>query len=264
MIGYREIVNIFKQMGLTPQTTLLAHVAPHLSQQVKGGASTILGALLAVVDNAMLPAFTHSTLVIPENGPEDNALSYGSGRESNLSAEIFNLKLPADAPYQPMADTFLGYPLARRSTHPALSFIGLGLNDILESQTVADLYGSIRALLEWNGWVLLMGVDQTSNFSIHFAEYLSGRKQFTRWALTPDGIVECVNFPGCADGFNKLQYHLDEYKHETIVDGQVCQAYPLTEIIDTASRLLRKDPYSLLCSRLKCERCNAVRQSLQS
>lgn len=262
MIGYREIVNALKRMGLMPQTALLAHVAPDLSQQVKGGARTILGAILAAVDNAMLPAFTFNTMVIPESGPEDNAIIYGSGRESNLNAEIFTLDLPADPLFQPMADTFLKYPQAQRSNHPLLSFIGLGLKDILESQTAADPYGPIRSLMELDGWVLLMGVDQASNFSIHYAEFLTGRKQFTRWALTPDGVAECLHFPGCLDGFNKLQYHLEECKHEAILSDCVCHAYPLTEVIDITTRLLRKDPYALLCSNLNCERCNTVRKSL--
>jgi len=136
--------------------------------------------------------------------------------------------------------------------------------DILSTQSVAEPYGALKTLLDLDGWVLLMGADQTSNFSIHYAEFLTGRKQFVRWALTPQGAVECLHFPGCAQGFNKLQYHLEEYKREAVLAGQVCHTYPLVEIIDTASRLMRKDPYALLCSRLDCELCNLVRQAVRS
>ena len=36
------------------------------------------------------------------------------------------------------------------------------------------------------------------------AEWLAGRKQFTRWALTPQGITACPNFPGCPEGFEQV------------------------------------------------------------
>jgi aminoglycoside 3-N-acetyltransferase len=264
MLNYRDVVNGLHQLGLDRDVPVIAHMSTDLLIQVKGGASSILGSLLAVVDNALLPSFTLRTQVIPESGPEDNGLRYGSGRDSNLNAEIFNHNLIADEPYREMATALLSYPASHRSTHPLLSLVGLGVNTALDGQTIENPYQPIQTLGEYGGWVLLLGADQTSNFSIHLAEYLAGRKQFIRWALTPRGIVECPHFPGCPNGFNKLHYHIQEYQRRATVEDAIWQAYPLTDLIRCATELLKKDPYALLCNQLDCERCNAVRKAIRN
>jgi len=263
MINYREIVNGLRQLGLNRDIPLLVHISTDLLPQVKGGAPTVLGAILTAVDNAMLPSFTFRTQVIPESGPSENGIQYGSGRESNLNAEIFTSKLLADETYRDMAESMRNYPQSHHSNHPILSFTGLGLDSALDSQTIELPYQPIQVLCDLGGWVVFMDTDQTSNFSIHLAEYLAGRKQFTRWALTSEGVVECIHFPGCSDGFNKLTYHIQEEQRLTIVQGHSWQAYPLIELVHTATDLLQKDPFSLLCNRLDCERCNLVRQAVK-
>ena len=264
MLGYREIVNGLQQLGVKNQYPVIAHIHSELQHKVKGGAKTILGALLTATDNIILPAFTTRTLVIPEAGPANNALEYGSGLESNLQAAFFSEELEADEPYFEMAESMRRYPGAFRSSHPVLSFLGLGLNTALQGQTNHQPYAPIKSLLDLDGMVVLMGVDHTQNFTIHYAEFLAGRKQFTRWALTKDGILECDPFPGCPDGFNKLNTHIESFKHQVSIADQIWQAYSMNELVDRAVALLKKDPYSLLCSRLKCERCNAIRQSIAS
>ena len=262
MLGFREIVKGLNNLGVKKQTPVIAHIHSDLLTETKGGSKTLLGAILTAADNVILPAFTTRTMVIPEAGPANNALDYGSGRESNLQAEFFSEELAADEPYFEMADSMRHYPGAFRSPHPILSFLGLGMNTALESQTNHQPYAPIKSLLDLEGMVVLMGVDQTHNFSIHYAELLAGRKQFTRWALTSDGILECNSFPGCPDGFNKLNKHIEVFKHQITIADQIWQAYSLEELMGATVDLLKKDPYSLLCSRLKCELCNAVRQSI--
>ena len=262
MLGFREIVNGLHRLGVKKQYPVIAHIHSDLQNNVKGGAKTMLGALLTATDNVILPAFTTRTMVIPEAGPANNALEYGRGRESNLQAEIFSEELVADEPYFEMADKLRHYPGTFRSSHPILSFLGLGMNTALESQTNHQPYAPVKSLLELEGMVVLLGVDQSHNFSIHYAELLAGRKQLTRWALTTEGILECNPFPGCPDGFNKLNTHIEAFKHQITIADQIWQTYSLEDLIGVAVDLLKKDPFSLLCSRLKCERCNAVRQSI--
>ena len=204
MLGFREIVNGLKDLGVSNQYPVIAHIDPGIIKEVKGGAKTLLGGLLTAADNLVLPAFTSTTQVIPETGPENNALIYGSGSETNLQAEIFNEELAADQSYFEMAEQLRLYPNARRSSHPILSFIGLGMNSAMAGQNNHQPYAPIKSLLDMDSLVLLIGVDQTRNFSLHYAEFLSGRKQFTRWALTKEGVLECTPFPGCPDGFNKI------------------------------------------------------------
>jgi aminoglycoside 3-N-acetyltransferase len=262
MLGFREIVNRLHQLGVTNQYPVIAHVDPDLINKVKGGAKTVVGALLTATDNVILPAFTMRTMIIPETGPVNNALEYGSGRDSNFNAEIFTKELAADEPYFEVANALQHYPGALRSSHPVLSFVGLGMNTALDAQNIHQPYAPIKSLLDLKGMVVLMGVDQTKNFSIHYAENLAGRKQFTRWALSAEGTLECNPFPGCPDGFNKINIHVEALKHQISIADQIWQAFSLQDFISVTSELLKKDPFSLLCNRLKCERCNAVRNSI--
>jgi aminoglycoside 3-N-acetyltransferase len=261
-LGFREVVNGLKNLGVSHQYPVLAHVDPGIIKEVKGGAKTLLGALLTAADNLVLPAFTSGTQVIPETGPANNALQYGSGSESNLQAEIFYEELRADEPYLEMSEQLRHYPNAMRSPHPILSFVGLGLNSALAGQNNQQPYAPIKSLMNMDSMVLLIGVDQTRNFSLHYAEFLAGRKQFTRWALTKVGVLECNPFPGCPDGFTKIERQIEKYKIQLSLADSLWQAYSLQQLIEVALAMLKKDPFALLCNRLKCERCNAVRQSI--
>jgi len=263
MLGFRDIVNGLKDLGVSHQYPVIAHIHPQISGEIKGGSRTLLGGLLAAADNLVLPAFTYRTQVVPETGPDNNALEYGSGSASNLDAEIFSEDLPADEPFFEMAELMRQYPYAKRSAHPILSFVGLGLNSALASQDHFHPYTPIQSLLAMDGMVVLIGVNQTWNFSLHYAEFLAGRKQFTRWGLTQSGILECTPFPGCADGFIKINRQIEKYKVEINLGHASWQAFSLQPLIETAVSIIKNDPFALLCNRLKCERCNAVRQSIK-
>ena len=137
--------------------------------------------------------------------------------------------------------------------------MGIGVDVALQAQTLKQPYEPIRVLGELEGWVLLLGVDHMVNTSIHYAERLAGRKQFVRWALTTHGIVECLRFPGCSDGFNKISPYLAHVtRHVQIGPAQV-QAVPLVDLVSTARAILEADPLALLCDNSYCERCPAVR-----
>ncbi len=243
---------------------MLAHVHDDTIGQVKGGLNTLIGALLSTIDNVMMPTFTYSTLVIPHSGPDDNAIEYGNGEQANKKADIYSFDLPSDMPNSATAESFRQYPNTYRSSHPVFSFTGLGLDIALINHVPEDPYKPIRVMRRMNGWVVLMGTDPSDNFSIHLAEQLTGRKQFVRWALTPEGIREIPHYPGCPDGFHKLNYYLQEELHAVQVDSAVWQAVKIDTLIDVASALMKDDPFALLCNDIHCTRCNLVRESIKA
>jgi len=200
-------------------------------------------------------------MIIPEVGPPDNAIVYGSANDANRSAEIFHPEMPADNKMGMLAETFRHHPGVQRSTHPILSFAGLNAKEILDSQMNHDPLLPIQNLVDREGWVLLMGVDQTVNISIHFGEKLAGRKQFIRWALTPKGIISCWGFPGCSEGFEAIAPRLDEFSSRVQVGEAFIQSIPLINLMEVVGGMLREDPLALLCERSDCARCNAVRAS---
>ena len=95
-----------------------------------------------------------------------------------------------------LPETLRNHPSATRTAHPILSFAGINADFTLFTQTLYEPLAPIGALAELDGWVVLINVDHTVNTSIHYAEKLAGRRQFVRWALVGDRVVECPNFPG--------------------------------------------------------------------
>jgi aminoglycoside 3-N-acetyltransferase len=129
-------------------------------------------------------------------------------------------------------------------------------------QTYAEPLAPIGGLAEANGWVLLFGVNHTTNTSIHYAERLAGRKTFTRWALTRHGARECPGFPGCSEGFQALAPKLETVTRKVRLGKGEVLAVPLPEMIEQVHEWIEVDPQALLCSRDYCQRCRGVRMEV--
>lgn len=259
MPSFREILTGLKKLEIDPDRPVIVHASLSAFGEVRGGAEGLLGALMAAFRPVMVPVFTYKTMVIPEDGPEENGIIYGSGRDLNRMAEIFTPDMPADPTMGITAETLRRHPAAGRSRHPILSFAGVQVESILARQGLDEPLGPIAGLQDRGGWVLLLGVDHTVNTSLHYAEKLAGRKQFIRWALTPDGVVECPGFPGCSDGFEAAAPHLERITRRAEIGSAEVRALPLNEMTAIITSLLQDDPLALLCSRPDCERCSTVR-----
>lgn len=261
IVTYREIIRGLQQLGLDNGSPVIAHASLSSFGEVRGGGEALLGALDAVAKSLIMPTFTFTPNIIPEIGPVDNGIEYGSGQSLNLMAEFFRPDLPADKAMGIVPEILRKSPGASRSSHPLLSFSGLHVEHALETQTLADPLAPIRVITEQGGWVLLLGVNHTRNTSIHYAEKLAGRKQFIRWALTPEGIVECPGFPGCSDGFQAIMPRLEVVSRRVTIGKALVQAIPIKDLITAVVTLISEDPLSLLCNRPTCERCNAIRKA---
>ncbi len=264
MISYRDVMNGFRLLTIEPDRPVIAHVSLSSFGEVRGGADTILGAMLTAFQHVMMPAFTYKTMLVPEEGPEDNGILYGTGKDTNRMTEFFTPDMPADPMMGVTAEKLRSMPHARRSDHPILSFTGIGVDEALKSQTIDEPLAPIGVLSRQDGWVLLVGVDQTANTSIHYAERQAGRKHFTRWALTADGVKVCPGFPGCSDGFNALEHQLSGITRSVRIGGARVQAISLPALIETVRIVLEADPLALLCGREHCDRCDAVRHSISA
>lgn len=263
MLSFREISSGLKSLGIDPAWPVIAHVSLSAFGEVRGGAETLLGALLANYRAILMPAFTYQTMVIPEEGPADNALAYGSALTQNLMGEIFRPDLPADPELGGLAETLWRQPNAGRSAHPILSFSGIGVAEALAAQTLIEPLAPVAKLAYQDGWVLLMGVDHPANVSLHFAERLAGRPQFVRWALTDEGVKECPGFPGCPNGFEMAASWLEDLSRQVQIGGARVRAYPLQAMVDRIAGMIRQDPLAFLCDQPDCESCNAVRRRIQ-
>ncbi len=270
MIGFHDFVVAFRKLGLPPNAPVIAHASLSAFGKVQGGADALLGSLLVVYNTLIVPAFTYKTMITPESGPENNGITYAAGRGASLMAvgydpsAFFRRNMPVDRLMGVIPEALRRHPGSARSAHPILSFAGIHAETILESQTIAEPLKPIEQLLDRGGWVLLLGVGQEVNTSIHYAERQAGRKQFIRWALTPKRIQECPGFPGCSDGFGVLAASLKPITRMQRVESGLIQAIPLEGLVDLVCRRLQMDPFALLCDRSYCERCEAVRKHMDA
>jgi aminoglycoside 3-N-acetyltransferase len=258
-LTFRDFITGLRRLDIDSSRPVIVHASLSAFGEVHGGAETLLGALISSFQSVIMPTFTYKTMIIPEIGPPDNAMIYGSGKDTNRMAEIFTPDLPADPMMGSVAEALRKHANAHRSAHPILSFAGINARPILDAQTIKDPLLPIKTLIDEEGWVILMGVDQTVNTSIHYCEQLAGRIQFTRWALTPRGVVICPGFPGCSDGFEAVSPLLEEVMCKVNLGEGKIQAVPIVSVVDVVCRLIKKDPTALLCEREDCPRCNTVR-----
>ncbi|MBI9043851.1 MAG: AAC(3) family N-acetyltransferase [Anaerolineaceae bacterium] len=261
MVSVRQIIRGLEALGLNDSTPVIAHASLTAFGEVRGGAESVIGAMTSVCREIMMPAFTCSTMLIPEHGPENNAIKYGSGSDWNTLAEFYTPDMPVDNQMGIVAETLRKHPLATRSNHPLLSFCGIGVKDMLALQSMQAPLAPITGLVERGGYVLLIGVDHTTNTSIHYAEWLAGRKQFVRWAITPQGVFECPGFPGCSSGFNQAEEVLQKIVRQVVIGEAVVRAYPVREMVQVLKEILIDVSGYLLCDIEECQRCREVRNS---
>lgn len=260
MISFRSFVNALRKLEIDNQQPVIVHTSLSAFGEVQGGVETFLGALLYSFKTVVMPSFTSRTMIIPESGPANNGIEYGSGTQSNLEAEFYQINMPVDKTLGEIPEGFRRHQSSQRTNHPILSFCGIEARGILNSQTILEPLEPIKTLMESDGWVVLMGVDHTSNTSIHLAEQLAGRKQFVRWAITPKEVVECPNIPGCSRGFNALAPRLDgDIRNVNLVSAEI-QAILVADLVKTAQDWIAADPEALLCDDPECVSCTTIRR----
>lgn len=258
MPGYAEILSVFQALRLQDKP-VIAHASLKPFGFVEGGAEVVLDAMLASFAAVIMTTHTYKTKITPDVGPPNNGITYGSGHYKNQLAESFHPGMRADPMMGILPETLRHHPSATRTAHPILSFAGIHADLTLSTQTLYEPLAPIGALAEQDGWVVLINVDHTVNTSIHYAEKLAGRKQFVRWALAGDRVVECPNYPGDSMGFDAIEPYIHyDTRRVQVGDGWI-QAVPLQLLLDVVQALIKKDPLALLCERLDCERCMAVR-----
>lgn len=261
MISYRDFVAAFRDLGVGNQSRVIAHASLSAFGQIAGGAETMIGALLATCETVCMPSFTYKTMIIPPVGPPDNAMNYNLGIALNPMAEIFTMDMPVDSALGVVAEAFRSHPDSHRSNHPILSFSGVNAESALSAQTLEEPLAPIGWLAEKDGDVLLIGAGHNANTSLHYAEMLAGRRQFTRWALTRQGTVTCPGFPGCSAGFAAIEPRLEGVARLAKLGSGVIEFIPLRDLINVTTGWLRADPLAMLCKQEDCGRCQSIRET---
>jgi len=233
-------------LGLFGDQHVIVHSSLKSFGTLDGGAQTLLDMLERCTRTLVAPAFSYQTLL---RGPESPIHSQ-FGRDTRVSRDIGRL-----------SQAMIERPDARRSFHPALSFVALGqqADAVVARQTLENPYAPIGALYDLNGYALLAGVDHSSNTSIHYGEYLAGMPLLTRH-VAHHGRVTACSFPNCSADFERLSPHVTP---QTVHVGRSqLRLYRVRDLVDATVNLVRHDPEVLLCTYPVC-RCNQVRQTLR-
>lgn len=246
------------KLGLNGQDVIV-HASSSALGPVKGGPESIMAAILSAAGTTVMPAFTYQTQVIPQTGPENNAIAYGAGDDLNARAAIFRPDLPVHPDCGVLPELLRQDKDTLRSPHPILSFIAQGSHarEVLSSQTRQNPLGPVAWLEARDGAVLMMGLDQRQNVALHLAEYRAERPGFIRWALTLDDIEELHGIPGCREGFNAVWAELMEFAEVTQIGLARCELIQLRPALALVEERIREDPNFMLCDKATCGYCRA-------
>jgi len=260
VVALKELRESFEALHLMSRP-VIAHASLKAFGNVDGGIYTLIEAMVKSFGSLIMPAHTYRTMITPLTGPKHNGLVYGAEQDLNRMAEYWSPDMPVDKMMGIAPEVLRRLPKAKRSSHPILSFTGINADDILNTQTLADPLAPIGEIAKRGGYVVLLGVDHTANTSVHYAEKLVGRRPFTRWALTQDGIIDCPDFPGDSSGFGTLgtAKELKEHTHKLKVGEATVLAIPLERLFKVVERLIHDEPTALLCNNPDCARCSDSR-----
>jgi aminoglycoside 3-N-acetyltransferase len=170
-----------RALGVRPGSVLIVHSSMKSLGWVAGGTVAVTQALLDVLG-------PDGTLVVPTHTPEN---SDPSGWRHPPVPEswwpIIRGEMPAfDPAVTPsrwmgqLPETVRTWPGAVRSDHPHVSFAALGpaAGEVTGAHRLDEMLGEqspLARIYDLDGDVLLLGVDDTSNTSLHLAEYRQAR-----------------------------------------------------------------------------------------
>lgn len=149
------------------------------------------------------------------------------------------------------------WPARWRGEHPLSSFSAVGpLAEVLiTAQRPLDVWAPLRALVEADGAVLLMGVGFERMTLLHLAEQMAGRSPFVRWANGPDGRPMGVQVGDCSPGFQKFGPVLQHLTRSCRVGNSLWQVVAARQAVEQAASAIRKCPRITHCAVPSCGRC---------
>lgn len=251
-IGEAEIRGGLGGLGLATGDAVIVHSSLSSLGWVEGGAQTVVDALLSAVGpdgHVLMPTFTSY------DDPYDPADS-----ESGTGAitEAFRLDERTVRSHHPTKSVAVAGPDAAALTedHEPLRSLGVG--------------SPLHRALTRGARILLLGVDHTTNSSLHVAEAVAGlpyRDQMAEtYRLTDDGDSESVtvNQVHCSAGFNAVELLVEPAG--IVSRGRIGEAeVRLLEggrLLDLTVETLDSHPGLLLCEEPDCDRCQYARRRL--
>jgi len=230
--------------------------------EVEGGAETIISTFLEEGCTLLAPSFTYRFYLPPREEIEQNGID-DEMRTIETTGRIYNsgiIDISSDMGAIPRAMVFTDGRY--RGDHPSNSFAALGpeAEELICCQTAEDVYAPFKKMIEKNGKIVMMGVGLTKMTAIHYAEQLSGRELFVRWALGKDGSTIRLREGSCSEGFNNLAPAVAYLEKQITVGNSLWRIFPIRETVFTCAEAIRKDNTITHCGDKKCIQCNDIQK----
>ena len=256
----RMLVESFEEGGLRKGDSLVIHSSLKTLGKVYGGADTVIDALREVVGpsgNLLFPTFNYTRpLPKPYYDPEMTPSRTGVLNEVARKREK-----------------------ALRSLHPthSVAVIGPDAYDIIKGHLDVRAFGvgsPIDILAQMGGKILLLGVGQVSNTTIHIAEdhakipkvsWYNPLPHLTIHTKTDKLITHQLDeSPSCSAAFESAEYILHRKSMITYfrINGCQCRLMKGKDLIGEISAILSSEPTALLCNWKHCVPCMGTRKIL--
>jgi aminoglycoside 3-N-acetyltransferase len=279
-----DLYEDFCRLGVKPGSALELHSSLSAIGYVVGGAVAVIAALrraLGKQGTLIAPAHT-AELTDPEiwSSPPVGRQHWERIRKS---MPLFDPQIMLPTTMGIIPCTLLAYPKARRSLHPIASFVALGKEAeyITADHSLHEPEGwqsPVGKLYQLDGWVLLLGVDNRRNTSLHLAEIAADAPYIEPMPGKPNDRVKIKDTKGrtrfvtlarsaqCSEGFIQAEPHLR--KAGITIHGKVgdaaCQLMRQRPAVNLITKLLKEDPAALLCDESDCRQCAIFRERHQS
>ncbi len=246
------------ELGVRPGRALLVHASLRSVGQIEGGGETLLAALRDVLGE-------QGTLLVPAFRDPHSPFFVATDDWDAQPADTVTVGAFAEIVRQ--------HPDALRSHHPIFSFSAIGQNAefLTRNAPFSHPFGTespLARLHQLDGDVLLLGVDNRVNISLHLAEIWADVPYIQRVAeipVAPEQRTPMRGMPGCRNGYPKIEPLL---RHSRI--GRYCyignapsQLLRQRYVVSLAMVMLRGRGSSLLCDGPNCAQCAYARKMLQ-
>jgi aminoglycoside 3-N-acetyltransferase len=267
-----EIAEGLRRLGLDSTSSVLVHSSLRSFGRVDGGAEAVCRALVGTCGTVMMIAGTGDLTSLPAppglvrpNNAYFNAETWEAFDDALDEAVPYGPEVPVDRWLGKITETMRRGFAHERGVHPLFSFLAVGAHarQLIDAQRMDWPLGPIDVLAELDGHVLLLGVDHTSNTTIHLAEQRLGRSRFHRYAKSAPGVwMELPNYSGESHRFDEIEPELRPVTTEVRIGDCRARLVRVRDVLTCATRLIVADPAAMLCADAACRCGGALQQRL--
>jgi len=258
-ITINHLIEDIKDWELPKGSNVVFHSSmKSLGGHVEGGPDTIINAMLDVWgpdSNIMVPTFTYSLEIWPDCCPYERKVS--PSRNGVIT------------------ESFWHRSDALRNNHPTHSVAAIGpqKEELIVQENESSPLGigcPFHRIMNWDGWIIMIGCDHTSNSFIHTCEIMAN-VPYKNIGFSENGpdkavrinenseneTVEITETPGCSQGFNSINPFLEGT--EAIKKGRLALAeitiMKAERVADIVIPALERHSDLLLCDNIPTHIC---------